>query len=55
MKAAATAGYPEAMVQLGDWYAEGYGGSPDLKKARRLYQKAAALGSKVASQRLEGE
>lgn len=54
MKAAATAGYPDAMVQLGDWYAEGYGGSPDPKKARRLYQKAAALGSKVASQRLEG-
>lgn len=52
MKAAANAGYPDALVQLGDWYAEGYGGSPDPKKARRLYQKAAALGSKVASQRL---
>ena len=54
MKAAVTAGYPDAMVQLGDWYAEGYGGSPDPKKARKLYQKAAALGSKLASQRLEG-
>lgn len=54
MKGAANAGYPDAMVQLGDWYAEGYGGSPDPKKARKLYQKAAACGHKGASQRLEG-
>ncbi len=53
MKAAAAAGYPDAMVQLADWYTEGYGGRADPKKARRLYQKAAALGSKVARQRLE--
>ena len=53
MKAAATAGYLEAMVQLADWYMEGYGGSPDPKKARKLYQKAAACGHKGASLRLE--
>ena len=54
MKAAANAGYPDAMVQLADWYSEGYGGSPDPKKARKLYEKAAALGHKGAEQRLEG-
>ena len=54
MKAAATAGYLDAMVHLADWYAEGYGGQPDVKKARRLYEKAARLGHKEAEQRLEG-
>lgn len=52
MAAAANAGHLEAMVRLADWYAEGYGGTADHRKARRLYQKAAALGHKEAERRL---
>lgn len=55
MKSAATAGYVEAMVQLADWYLEGYGGECDSKKARKLYEKAAALGHKDAEQKLARE
>lgn len=52
MKAAATAGHLDAMVHLADWYVEGYGGQPDAKKARKLYEKAAMLGHKEAQERL---
>ena len=55
MKAAASTGYPEAMVWLADWYVEGYGGEKDPKKARKLYEKAAALGHKDAEHKLAGE
>ena len=41
---AATQGSPEAMNRIGEMWATGLNGTPDLKEAANWYQKAAALG-----------